>query len=545
MTGAMQTEMIDGATVAGAFETASRWLEQHVEAINALNVFPVPDGDTGINMSLTLKAAIANVHAGPMPDTVSGLATAMSRGAIMGARGNSGVILAEIFRGIAQNLGGVATATPAQVSQALAAGAGAAYRAVTNPVEGTILTVSRRAAEAAVGSPPEADLITVLQNALAAAGRAVEDTPNLLAILREAGVVDAGGEGYRIILQGLVMHLRGETLPADPPSVSVWADLSAFHGSDAFGYCTEVLFEGTTMDVEMVRTLATALGSSVLVVGDSEIIKVHVHTPRPGAVVDLATNLGDLLQVKIDNMQTQHRQFAARAASASGSADPSNETLKPGTSVVAVASGQGLEDLFRSLGAIVVSGGMTMNPAVEEIVQAMNSAPTRDVIVLPNNKNVVLVARQAISLLTAHTGQIVATRCVTEGVAALLALNPEADAATNHPRLTEAVEHCHSIEIASATRDADIGDLEIKIGHMMAILDHQPVASEASAAAAVARTLALMDDIAPEAATIYIGADGSSSEAADIAGLIHERFGVQPDVLPGGQPHYPYIISLE
>lgn len=549
-----RAQPLSGEAFADALQTATRWLEQNAEAINALNVFPVPDGDTGLNMSLTLKSATESVQ-GAHPESVGQAVEAIARGALMGSRGNSGVILAHILRGIARELVGASSADGRTLARALKAGAENAYHEVPNPVEGTILTVARRAGEAAAeAAGRDNSVIGVLDVAHAAARLAVADTPNLLPILRQASVVDAGGEGYRIFLQGLLMHLRGEPLPASPTKVSAWADLSSLHqdAGDFYGYCTEVLFQGINLNVEATRGRVSELGTSVLVVGDQGMIKVHVHTGRPGAVLDLATELGELVRVKIDNMQLQHQQFAATAGRATLPRDPAqsisaeaSDGVEAGTAVVAVASGEGMAELFRSLGASVISGGATMNPSVEQIAAAIRSAPGRDVIVLPNNKNVVLAAEQALDLVGDRVARVVPSRNMPQGIAALLALNPEAGAVANLQNLVDAADGCHAIEIAEATRDADIDGVTITAGQLVAMLDDRPAGASASRSAALEQALDQLGERSPNAAAVYVGLEGTEAGAHELAAVLRARFGLDPDVIQGGQPHYHYIVSVE
>jgi uncharacterized protein len=542
---------LDGVTLGAALQTATRWLEQNAEAVNALNVFPVPDGDTGLNMSLTLASANEQLQSMPL-SSIGEAAEAMARGALMGSRGNSGVILAHILRGFARALAEETVATGPALARALAAGADAAYAGVPNPVEGTILTVARAAAESAASEASGgADVVAVLDAAHSAAEEAVANTPNLLPILRQASVVDAGGEGYRIFLQGLLMHLRGEPLPSSVEVLSR-ADLSSLHQDDGdfFGYCTEVLFQGRNLDVGATRDRLASLGTSVLAAGDASMMKIHVHTERPGAVIDLATELGELVRVKIDNMQLQHQQFAGSANRPHTGPDrptlaAPHQSVEPGTSIVAVASGAGMATLFRDLGAGVVDGGPTMNPSVEDLAQAIRSAPLREVIVLPNNKNVFMAAEQARKLVPERPIEVVPTCSMAQGVAATLALNPESEAARNLPVLTAAANRCRVIEIATASRDVDIDGVLIRAGKPVALLDDRPAAAGRSEAEVLTTALARLGRTTPEAATIYVGIDGSLEGAEVLATAIKEQFGLDPDVVEGGQPHYQYVVCLE
>lgn len=533
---------LNGAELREGLAAAARWLEHHAEAINALNVFPVPDGDTGLNMSLTLRSSADHALA-VTTDSLSDVADAMARGALMGARGNSGVILAQILRGIARALEQGPTADAKQLAHALAAGSEAGYKALENPVEGTILTVAKAAAQGAQrAAKTNGTLMAVLESAHRQARAAVAETPELLPVLKQAGVVDAGGEGYRIFLEGLLRHLRGEPMPEAPATVSAWADLSSLHQDeeDFYGYCTEVLFQGSNLDPEGVRQRVNALGTCVLVVGDSELIKVHVHTLTPGAVLDLATGVGEIVRVKVDNMQLQHQEFARAAAAAS-------EPLarQSGTGLVAVVAGTGLERLLASLGGTVVRGGQTMNPSVEDILAAIREVTREEVIILPNNANVVLAAEQAAALASDRTVAVVPTRNVAQGIAAALALNPEADASVNGHALQEAADRCHCIEITRAVRNASLEGLTIRKGALMAILDDRPVATARSYRAVLGGALARLPAQAWELATVYVGATGGRDGAHAIADVLGKKMGVAVEVIEGGQPHYDYIVAIE
>lgn len=541
MTADHRVETVDGAALADALATAARWVDRNADALNALNVYPVPDGDTGLNMSLTLKSAVETAQ-DVRTRGLAEVAEAMARGALMGARGNSGVILAQILRGIARSLQSQTAADAPTLASALAGGAQAGYQALANPVEGTILTVARRAAEAAREASATQDLVATLTAAHSAARVAVEETPELLPVLKQASVVDAGGEGYRVFLEGLLKHLRGEELPKEPAGVTIWADLEALHHDegDFYGYCTEVLFQGDNLDLQETRERVSALGTSVLVVGDDRMLKVHVHTLRPGAVLDLATELGELVKVKVDNMQLQHQEFAASASRAA--APP---TVQPGTGIVAVASGSGLEALVRDLGATVVPGGETMNPSVEQLAQGVRACPWEQVIILPNNKNVILAAEQAASLLNERLVRVVPTRSVAHGIAAMLALNPEEDADFNLPRLTAAAGRCHVIELARASRDANVDGIQVARDQFLALLDDRAAAAAESPADVLQATLGKLSARPTDCATIYVGRDGSAAEANLLASIIEQQLALPAEIVEGGQPSYPFVIALE
>ena len=543
--GAVRLGSLDGETLQAALVTAAQWLERRAEAINALNVFPVPDGDTGLNMSLTLASAAR--EAGTVEGaSVGPVAKAMARGALLGSRGNSGVILAKLLGGVAEEIATCQLLDARNLTLALRAGAKAAYEALANPVEGTILTVARAAA-AGAAAVSSGDIIEVLEAAHRSAQVAVAETPDLLPVLKQASVVDAGGEGFRILLEGLLFHLRGDTLPEGASGPATWADLSSVHQGDGdfYGYCTEILIQGRGLDAAAIRQQVSALGSSVLVVGDGELIKLHVHTPRPGAILDFATDLGELLKVKIDNMQIQHEEFAARASTSGLASREPALKREPGTSLVAVTSGNGVARVFESLGVTVVDGGSTMNPSVEDIGRAIEAARRSDVLVLPNNPNVILAAEEAARLVPDRAVRVIPTRNVAQGVAAALALSPEADAAANVAGCCAASARTHCIEMTRAARSATLGGIDIGEGQCFGLLDGEPAAADRGFRAVLDRSLQKLSTNTLEIATVYVGADGTAEEADDLKQCLEENRGVEVEIVSGGQPNYPYIISLE
>ncbi len=535
---------LDGETLKAALATAARWLDQRASAINALNVFPVPDGDTGLNMSLTLRSAAE--EAASAGSSVGQVATAIARGALLGSRGNSGVILAKLLGGVAAEVADCTVLDARKLALALQSGANAAYEAISNPVEGTILTVARAAAAGALRTSSQ-DVLAVLEAAHRSAQLAVAETPDLLPVLKQASVVDAGGEGYRVVLEGLLFHLRGEALPEDAGGISAWADLSSIHQADDdfYGYCTEVLVQGRGLDAGAIRKRVSELGTSVLVVGDEALVKVHVHTTRPGSVLDLATELGELVKVKVDNMQLQHQQFAALATTETERKAPRSSKREPGTALVVVASGSGLKRVFESLGAVVVDGADTMNPPVKSIVRAIEATAREDVLVLPNNKNVVLAAQEAAGLATDRSVRVLPSRNVAQGVAAALALNPEAGVEHNLEGCRTAAARARCIELTYAARSAKLEGLRVDQGQCFALLDDEPVAAADGFGTVLGRALERLSSDKFEIGTIYVGAGGTSAEAEDLRQLLSNSAGVEVEIVSGEQPNYPYIISLE
>jgi DAK2 domain fusion protein YloV len=462
----------------------------------------------------------------------------LAHGAIMGARGNSGVILAQCLRGMAQAATGHREADAVLIAALLRGGSNAAYAAVAEPVEGTILTVARAAADAASERAATSDnILDVLGTAHEAARDAVERTPDQLAILRQAGVVDAGGEGFRVCLEGLLKHLSGEPLEHHAATVTRRADLSAFqHADDAFGYCTEVLFRSNGTSIDELRGRVSALGTSVLVVGDQDLVKIHVHTLRPGSALDLATDLGEIVRVKVDNMRLQYHEFS------DATRDQAHER-EPGTSIVAIALGEGFQEIFTSLGALVVPGGQTMNPAVGDILAAIHRAPRQHVLVLPNNENVALAAGQAATAAQGCEVVVVPTATMPQGVAAALAVSPDEqpDLAGVH----RAVDRCRTIEVTRAVRQAEINGVRVEAGSWIARIDGELMAGPSTLTELVERALTALPSAPYELATVYLGAPGNDEEAESLRTLIASRLRIAVETARGGQPHYAYIISVE
>jgi DAK2 domain fusion protein YloV len=528
---------IDGQELKQAMAGATAWLERQAAAINALNVFPVPDGDTGTNMTLTMRATVAAVAASP-EHHLGKMAAAMAHGALLGARGNSGVILSQIIRGFAKAVEQESELDGAGLARALAGASKTAYAGIAQPVEGTMLTVIRRAAEAAgMAAAAGSNFEQVLVAATEEARRAVAETPTQLEVLRQAGVVDAGGQGVYVILDGMLRTLRGQA-PAEAalaPSEPVAA--TAFSGEQTYGYCTQYLIQGSKLDPAAVQRELEALGDSLLVVGDDTLVRVHLHTFDPGAALQVGTRLGILRNVSVENMQLQHEVWRE---------ERQRVVPTPGISVVAVAAGEGFQELFRSLGVVeIVPGGQTMNPSAEELLAAIERAPTTDVILLPNNANILLAAQQA-QKLTSRNVAIVPTRSLAEGVAAALALRHDADLATNVEAMRDAAAAVTTGEITVAIRDATFDGLTIRQGQAMGLLDDQVVAVGDSVEEVFWLLLPKLHVEQASLLTLYPGEGGKLAAAQALAERVQERYPhLQVEVVPGGQPLYPYILSCE
>ncbi len=536
-----QPTTIDGQALRGLFEAGARCLEANVDAINALNVFPVPDGDTGINMLLTMQASLSSPDLGAQRD-VAGVSRAIAHGAMLGARGNSGVILSQFLKGFAAGLNEVAAGDGAAMSRALADAASAGYQAVGKPVEGTMLSVMREAAEAVNGADEEPQF--VLRTALDAAVGALARTPQQLPVLAEAGVVDAGGQGVVAILAGIVAELEGVE-----PELTITAPVGAAVGTivsqeflehaegEEFGYCTQFVVLGEELDPERMRIAVEALAESTVVVGDERIVRVHAHAEDPGPLLSLGAGVGTLDQINIQSMDLQHTEFRQRHTR-------DEETAN--VAMIAVAYGMGFERIFRELGAaVVVRGGQTMNPSAAELVDAAANANARHVVILPNNSNVVLTARQAAEL-SDRDCSVVASKSMPQGIAALLAFNPEADVEANVDSMAAALTSVMSGEVTTAVRSTSIDGVPVSEGHYIALLDDKLICASERVPDAL---LALVQAAEPEngtLVTLYRGEGQSADEAeADADALRAAHPGIEVEVVNGGQPHYHYLVSVE
>jgi len=520
---------------------ATAWLEKHTVAINALNVFPVPDGDTGTNMLLTLQAALKEIE-NASQRSLDSVAQAAAYGALMGARGNSGVILSQLLRGIANSLDKKRSFGPLEFAQAMVEASTMAYKGIIQPVEGTILTVSKDAAKAAMAAAQEGeDLLTVLEKTVEAAKESVARTPTLLDVLREAGVVDAGGQGLFIILDGILRSLKGESIEMKEPTEMVPAGLPE-EAEMEWGYCTEFILQGKELNLAEVREKIASFGDSALAVGDERTIKVHVHTFDPGQVLSYASSLGVLSDIKIDNMQEQHREFLVLGEEAAKAAAKEIE----GIATVAVVWGDGLIRVFESLGVkSVVPGGQTMNPSTQELLEATETLPHKEVIILPNNENIFLAAKQAQKLSNKKV-VVVPTTTIPQGIGALLAFDKEADLETNAQNMRRAIASIQTVEVTTAMRPAKINGIKIKKGQIIALLNGHLAASGEKIEEVVHETLEKLGADQYEIITLYHGEDTSLQAAESLADEIRQWYPEQEvESIDGGQPYYHYIISVE
>lgn len=530
------------------FAAGSGWLEKSVPDINAINVFPVPDGDTGTNMFLTMRSVIEEADR-VSGDSVSAVAKAMAQGALMGARGNSGVILSQFFRGLAKGLDEKDSITGNDWAIALDEASHTAYKGLSQPVEGTMLTVIKdasKAAEEAARTEPD-NLTRVTEAAVEAARDSVARTPLLLDVLREAGVVDAGGQGVYVLLEGALRYLEGKVeemkyrrpqlIAAEWPAGTKTAQIVA-EAEEPYGYCTNFLLEGNKLNPDKIRKRLESKGQSIVVVGDETTIRVHIHTYDPGSIIRYATSLGTLHQLQVQNMDDQHVGFV----------EMQKERLpRLDISVVAVAAGSGMREVFRSLGAAaIVPGGQTMNPSVQEILQAVELVPSQKVILLPNNKNIILAVSQVPSL-TSKEVAVVPTRTVPQGIAALIAFNYEGGMEENVQAMEEAVATVKTVEITEAARSTQLQGLKIKKGQAIAIVDDENlVAAGDNTAEVLFEALDKAGIESAEVVTVYYGADIEAAQAEQVVQKIHDKYPEkQVEMVSGGQPHYRYIVSLE
>ena len=542
---------LSGSGVREMFRAASRWLELNKEQVNAINVFPVPDGDTGTNMHLTMRSTMEEADRCQEPEAGAVLA-AMSHGALMGARGNSGVILSQIVRGLALAVEGAAELDPKALAAGFQQGSDTAYKAVTQPAEGTILTVIRDVASAA-GDNANADLAGLMAAVVDAARESVARTPDLLPVLAEAGVVDAGGQGLFVLLEGMLRHLRGETIEGEAAVTDGSLEkeflsvVEQHHQAEEspYGYCTEVLIEGQALPVDDLRERVLAMGDSVLVVGDESLVRIHVHTDDPGALLALGTGAGSLVQVKVDNIRHQARRFVEQHRERDEAADKVSapESL---ISSVAVVSGEGLADLFRSVGCSqVVSGGPTMNPSTRDILAAIESCPTDEVLILPNDKNIIMAANQAAEAARKHA-VVVPSRSVPQGITALLAVNPEEGLDENARAMEAALTDVRTIEITTAVRSTEIGGVAVEEGQTIAVVDGELKVASGSPKEALDAALDGLTGGSMSLITLYYGSDATDEQAQATAEHLRERYsGHEVEVVAGGQSHYLYIVSLE
>ncbi|MCL6585755.1 MAG: DAK2 domain-containing protein [Anoxybacillus sp.] len=554
----MTIRTLDGRRFANMVVKGAQHLANNAKAVDALNVFPVPDGDTGTNMNLSMTSGAKEVKA-QSSEHIGKVAGALAKGLLMGARGNSGVILSQLFRGFAKAVEGKSTITSTEFAAALEAGVATAYKAVMKPVEGTILTVAKDAAKRAVAvAKKQPDLVAVMEEVVKEAKASLARTPDLLPVLKEVGVVDSGGQGLVYVYEGFLAELKGEAVEdLKTETVSMEELVKTEHHKSVqshihtdeieFGYCTEfmVRFEADKLrehpfSEEAFRQALSQFGDSLLVIADDELVKVHIHAEHPGEVLTYGQRYGSLLNIKIENMREQHANIVN---------EPKIDTKpkqKQPYGIVTIAMGNGIAELFKSIGAhAVIEGGQTMNPSTEEIVKAIESVRADTVFVLPNNKNIIMAAEQAASVADSRV-IVIPTKTVPQGMSAILAFNPSIAAEQNEKAMLAALSQVKTGQVTFAVRDTTIDGIEIAEGDYMGIADGKIVVSEKDKINVAKQLLAALIDEDAELATILYGEDATEEEVERIVHYLEETYpDIEVEVHNGEQPLYPFIFSVE
>lgn len=541
-------QTIDGAELRRMIISAAASIEIHKQALNELNVFPVPDGDTGTNMSMTINSAAADLRKADDPD-LYGASKVAASAMLRGARGNSGVILSLLFRGLSKALKGSEVCDGVLWAQALQNGVDAAYKAVMKPAEGTILTVARLGAAKAVEAAQENNHIEfVLAAAIEEAKVALANTVNQNPVLKKAGVVDAGGKGWLLALEAMMSALRGEDIVVPEGGAESEtkdaADFSDFNTEDiTFSYCTEfIVSRENDKDPEELRSFLSELGDSLVLVDDEEIIKVHVHTNDPGKAMSEAIKYGSFVKVKVENMRLQHTE---KVLTEKDKAPKIAEPTKP-LGVVSVCAGEGIADVFVNLGVDqIISGGQTMNPSTQDILEAVNKVPAETVFVLPNNKNIIMAAEQ-VNALTPKNVIVIPSKTVPQGVTAMLGFNPEGSVEENTASLTEALGNVSTMQITYAARNSDFDGYDIHEGDYLAIYEKALFGTDRDIKVLLKSLAEKVRDEGKEFVTIYYGEDikeKHAQKAADIFADICKE--AEVNLINGGQPVYYYLISAE
>jgi len=557
----LSKELITKKEFSDMVRVASHRLEKNAKFVNSLNVFPVPDGDTGTNMSLTIQSGFKSVNESESTH-VGTLGKALAKGLLMGARGNSGVITSQIFRGFSKSIEAKESLNAMDLAKAFDDGVKTAYKAVMKPVEGTILTVARFGAEAGMKKVETTnDIVEVMKAVVAGSKVGLEKTPSLLPVLKEVGVVDSGGQGLVFIYEGFLEGLTGQASDEvyTPDEKDMTEMVNASHHQSVQGhfntdeikngYCTEMMVElgknPTTdekFDNDTLRNYLDKIGDSLIVVSDDEVIKVHVHTNYPYRVWAAGRKYGSLVKIKIDNMRLQHETIV----------DEDEPVVQEATkapvdyAVIAVSSGDGLAKLFESLGAThIISGGQTMNPSTNDIVDAINKSNAKRALILPNNGNIIMAAKQAAELVDIPVA-IVGSKTVSQGMTAMLSFNPEADLKDNEANMEDSLDTVKSGQITQAIRDTEIDGLKIVKGHYMGIVDGKILVDDPDIVAGTEKMLDKMIDEDSEVITILVGQDGNTEEAQKIADYLDDNYSdLETEIHQGDQPVYPYLISVE
>ncbi len=540
----MKSKTIDAAMLSNMFIHGTSHLEQNKSVVDALNVFPVPDGDTGTNMSLTMKNAVANLN-GQVYDSVAEVAKVVSKGSLMGARGNSGVILSQIFRGFAKSLEDLTVLTVADLAVALDASANTAYKAVLKPVEGTILTVIRAIGDRALElSDDMLPFHSFFEEILTIGEKALSNTPNQLPQLKQAGVVDAGGKGLMLILYGFYEVICGRPVAEIKlDNVAAMPAQAHIHTEDIkFTYCTEFIVRGDDLENAPLKEDIIDMGDSMVYVPDDDLIKVHIHTNNPGDVMQKALKYGELIKIKIENMKEQHGTILGEHYQETAVTEQARKDI----AIVAVASGSGLVDILTDLGVdCIIEGGQTMNPSTADIQAAIKRANADQVIVMPNNSNIIMAANQSAELVDVDV-HVLPTKSVMQCISAMINYDTARSAEENIAEMTTIIKEVKSIDITHAVRDTQIDDVTINKGEYLAILDGKIVCSEADIETAAMQVIAAAVDDMTEFVSIYYGQAVTAEQAAALSEKISLAYSdIEVEVFAGKQPVYHYLISVE
>jgi DAK2 domain fusion protein YloV len=552
---------LDGKRFAEMIIAGANNLAANAKMVDALNVFPVPDGDTGTNMNLSITSGAKEVQS-HLTEHIGKTAASLAKGLLMGARGNSGVILSQLFRGFAKAVEQKSSIDSQEFARAFEAGVETAYKAVMKPVEGTILTVAKDAARKAVHTAKyERDIVKVMEALLEEAKTSLKRTPELLPVLKEVGVVDSGGQGLVLVYEGFLIALKGEQLPGKPAVEPTLEELvnAEHHKAQSFmktedivyGYCTEFMvrlepdkLKNHPFSEEKFRKDLSQFGNSLLVVSDDEIVKVHIHSERPGEVLTYGQQYGSFIKIKIENMREQHSHIVGETRQQLLTETKPKE--KQAYGIVAIAMGEGIAELFRSIGASsVILGGQTMNPSTEDIVKAAKEVNAEKVMILPNNKNIIMAAEQAKEMIEGEV-IVIPSKTIPQGIAALVAFNPAQSLEKNQKAMTEAMANVKTGQITYAVRDTKIDGISIAKNDFMGIADGKIVATSKSKLEAAKRLIENMVEEDNEIITIFYGEDVSKDEADQLVAFIEEKYGdLEVEVHNGKQPLYSFIFSLE
>ncbi|HDC5852720.1 TPA: fatty acid kinase catalytic subunit FakA [Staphylococcus aureus] len=544
---------INGKLFADMIIQGAQNLSNNADLVDSLNVYPVPDGDTGTNMNLTMTSGREEVE-NNLSKNIGELGKTFSKGLLMGARGNSGVILSQLFRGFCKNIESESEINSKLLAESFQAGVETAYKAVMKPVEGTILTVAKDAAQAAIEKANNTeDCIELMEYIIVKANESLENTPNLLALLKEVGVVDSGGKGLLCVYEGFLKALKGEKVEAKVAKIDkdeFVHDEHDFHGlinteDIIYGYCTEMMVRfgknKKAFDEQEFRQDMSQFGDSLLVINDEEIVKVHVHTEYPGKVFNYGQQYGELIKLKVENMREQHREVIRKEQH---TAKPKMETVE--TAIITISMGEGISEIFKSMGAThIISGGQTMNPSTEDIVKVIEQSKCKRAIILPNNKNILMASEQAASIVDAEA-VVIPTKSIPQGISALFQYDVDATLEENKAQMADSVNNVKSGSLTYAVRDTKIDGVEIKKDAFMGLIEDKIVSSQSDQLTTVTELLNEMLAEDSEILTVIIGQDAEQAVTDNMINWIEEQYpDVEVEVHEGGQPIYQYFFSVE